>query len=143
AIGLSSAATPAQASFAGNVELAIIDTAGHVQTSRINPANAAPTWFPQAALPNGVVPFGSLTALGATACCLTGSDREKLFVVGSDLQLYQMTSIGTSGSWPSSWAGPYVSQSGYVASIGTVTKESSLSSYQPRVFGAVGVPNQT
>jgi hypothetical protein len=74
---------------------------------------------------------------------LTGTDREKLFVVGSDLKLYQIQSIGTGGNWPSSWQGPYLSPSGLQATVGTMANGVAAASYQPRVFGAVGLPTYT
>lgn len=142
-IGPSIAAIRSQNSFPGKITLGVIAGDNLVHTARIAPTDTAPTWSTRAALPNGATPFASKTALGAMACCGAGSDREQLFVMGSNLGLYYMSTTGTSGAWPSSWTGPKFSPSGYVASIGTILPAPAASSYQSRVFGAVGYPTYT
>lgn len=136
-------ATPAQASYDGQIELGIIASNDRIYTSRIAPTGI-PSWDLKAPLPGTVIPFSSPAAFGGTNCCgTTGTDREKLFVVGSDFQLYQMASIGTGGFWPSSWQGPYLSPSGLQATVGAMPNGVAAANYQPRVFGAVGYPTYT
>ena len=142
-IAASIVATPAQDPFIGRIELGVIGSDQLIRTARITPTDTAPSWSTRAALPTGVVPASTTSVLGATACCGTaGGSREQIFVLGSNLGLYYMTS-STSGSWPSSWTGPQYSYSGYVFSVGTVVVAPAASSYQARVFGTVGWPTLT
>lgn len=145
-VNVSLVAMPSQDSKAGKMTVGFIGTDNLVHAIRIGGADfpLASDWTSLPALPGGATPFTGKTALSEIACCgSTGSSLEKLYLIGTNLGLYQIATTGTGGLWQSSWSGPYFSPSGYVASVGAVTKEAVAGSYQPRVFGAVGYPTYT
>lgn len=146
-IGPSIVATDSQTQ--GQVELAIVGaTSNLTYTTSMTPATTAPTWTSHPALPNSKTPSATPNALGSI--WYHGTDfsgnpytRTVLYVLGNDLGLYELDTTNDTGTWSTTWGGPFFSPTGFVGSVGAVTTTTGDPLRVPRLFGTVGYPTFT
>lgn len=132
----------------GKIELGIIGSNNTIYTSRILPTDASATWSARAALPGGATPSTSPAALAAAK--YHGTDfnnnpytRTSLFLLGSNLGLYSISTTDDSGTWGTSWTGPQYSPSGFVGALGAVTTTTGDALRTVRLFVPAGYPTWT